>query len=410
MLDVRPDTRRMFRLPWTSADNAMTWLEPTRACNITCDACFALNDRASEKSLDRIRHELDVLLDKRRCDAMLIAGGEPLTHPLIVDVVRMVKQRGVKPVLITNGVGVDRPLVRELKRAGAYGFTFHVDSHQDRPGWKGSSEAELNELRDRLAGILYAESGLTCAFNTTIFPDTLDAVPDIVRWAVARPERVHILTLICVRMLEKDGPWRFVAGGREVDMSGSPYVTSLDCGHLTAEDIYSRIRSVLPDFEFCAFLGGTVHSDSLKWVIGCRLGSRRRSYGNAGRRFMEVMQLGHRLTRGRYLAYSSPASAGLGQLALLLGVLDPELRATARRYLADVLRHPSVLFSRLHVQSLSVVQPADIQPDGEMDTCDGCPNRTFWNELLVPACRLEEYKLFGGPLRAVPRTDVQRPS
>src|SRR5574341_516318 len=110
-----PDRRGLFRLPWTAADNAMTWLEPTRRCNITCDACFVQNDRASDKSLDQIAHELAVMLRLRRCDAMLIAGGEPLVHPDIADIVRLVKARGVKPMVVTNATRLDRPLVRELK-------------------------------------------------------------------------------------------------------------------------------------------------------------------------------------------------------------------------------------------------------------------------------------------------------
>jgi MoaA/NifB/PqqE/SkfB family radical SAM enzyme len=110
----------------------MTWLEPTRRCNIVCDACFAENDPLSQKPLAQIQRELETMLRLRRCDAMLIAGGEPLTHPEIVEVVAMVHRAGVKPVLVTNGVLLDRPLLRRLKQAGAYGLTLHVDSHQSR--------------------------------------------------------------------------------------------------------------------------------------------------------------------------------------------------------------------------------------------------------------------------------------
>ena len=72
---VNPQT--LFRLPWTMSDNAMTWLEPTRQCDITCDACFHENDPESQKSLEQIERELKTMLRLRRCDAMLIAGGEP---------------------------------------------------------------------------------------------------------------------------------------------------------------------------------------------------------------------------------------------------------------------------------------------------------------------------------------------
>ncbi|UCC49419.1 MAG: radical SAM protein, partial [Gemmatimonadota bacterium] len=237
-----PDPRHLLRLPWTASDNAMTWLEPTRRCNITCDACFVENRPESEKTLEQIRYELDFVLRHRRCDAMLVAGGEPLIHPRIVDIVRMVKSAGVKPVIVTNGVTLDRDLVKELKSAGAHGFTIHVDSHQARPGWMGKNEKELNELRDYYAEMLYGEGGLTCAFNTTIFPDTLESVPDIVEWAVGVPERVHILTLICVRTVDPDAPFDYYVGARKVDFTSSPYMAPQRYENLVTEDIYRQIK------------------------------------------------------------------------------------------------------------------------------------------------------------------------
>ena len=397
------DTDQLFRLPWTRADNAMTWLEPTRKCNISCDACFAANDPRSEKSLEQIRHELEAMLRLRRCDAVLIGGGEPLTHPRIVEIVALVRQAGVKAVLITNGVGLDRILLRSLKKAGLHGVTFHVDSHQSRPGWAGKSEAELNELRERFADLLQAEGGLCCSFNTTIFPDTLAAVPAIVAWAAGHPDKVQVLTLICVRMAEKNGNYTYQVAGREVDFSKTPYVTDQHYGNLTTEQIYAGIREVLPNFSFCGFLGGTVHPHSLKWVIGTHVCSVRRSHGCLGARGMELVQNGSHFVKGSYLAYTSPRMNRRGWLAWLLALLDPALRRAFRRYVTMVLRHPGELCSRLYLQSISVVQPSDILPNGEMDACDGCPNATFWQHRLVPACRLEEYQMFGGPVSWVPR-------
>jgi hypothetical protein len=397
------EPRRLFRLPWTAADNAMTWLEPTRRCNITCDACFATNDAGSEKSLEQVAHELRVMQSLRRCDAMLIAGGEPLTHPQIVEIVRLVGRSGVKAIIVTNGVLLDRPLLRGLKGAGAYGFTFHVDAHQARPGWIGAREADLNALRSQFADLLYQEGNLCCAFNTTIFPDTLKDVPAIVGWAVKHPERVHILTLICVRMAEINGPFAYYVGNQQIDFGRTPYVTDQEYQHLTTEQLYAEIKTVLPEFEFCAYLGGTIQAKSLKWVLGSHLCTKQRSFGTMGARSMEILQNSYHMLRGRYLAYTSPKTTRHGRLTLLLSILDPCLRKALARYLASLVRHPRDIARRVHVQNISVVQPVDILPNGEMDTCDGCPNRTYWNERLVPACRLEEYKLYGGPAHAVPR-------
>jgi hypothetical protein len=383
----------------------MTWLEPTRKCNITCDACFADNDPRSEKSLTQIQLELNHLLKLRKCDAMLIGGGEPLTHPQIVDIVAMIKRAGVKPVLITNGVGIDALQVRAMKSGGLHGITFHVDSHQARPGWEGATESELNELRQRLAELVAGEGGLGCAFNTTIFPDTLKDVPAIVAWAAGKPDLVQIVTLIAVRMAQEDGPYNYFVGDREVDFGRSPYVSPENYGDLTAVEIFEEIRRVVPDFEFSAFLGGTVNPESLKWAIGNHICSRERSYGSLGGRAMELFQNLHHLVRSRYLAYTHPRDTRKGRSALLLSLIDPMVRKTARRYVRDLVRHPSRLFHRLFVQSISVVQPVDVLPNGETDTCDGCPNKTYWAGRLVSACRLEEYRMFGGPVTIVPRAN-----
>ena len=398
------DPATLYRLPWTAADNAMTWLEPTRKCNMSCDACFAVNDPHSQKSLEQIRTELRTMLRIRRCDAMLIAGGEPLTHPGIVDIVRMTKSEGVKPVIFTNGLALDRPLLRDLKKAGVFGFTFHVDAHQTRPGWSGKNEKELNELRTSLADMVFDQGGLTCAFNMTMFPDTLAWVPDIVAWAIRRPDRVHTITFVCVRMANPDGPFGFYAGGASVDFGVTPYVTDTRVEDLTSGDITAQIQHVIPDFRFSAFLGGTVRPDSLKWAIGLHFCSSRRSYGSGGARMMEIVQTVHHAFTGRYLGYANPKASRQGKLSLVLSVVDPEVRRTARRYAFAVLRRPTEFFRKLYVQNICVIQPTDILPNGEMDTCDGCPNKTYWEGTLVSSCRLEEYRLFGCPVQAAPRT------
>jgi hypothetical protein len=334
---------------------------------------------------------------------MLLAGGEPLTHPQIVDITRLVKSHKVKPVLITNGVGLDRSLVRDLKKAGIFGFTFHVDVHQTRPGWEGKSEEELNELRQQFAEMLREEGGLSCAFNVTIFPDTLNDVPCIVKWAVRNIDKVNILTLIPVRMVHRDDPYDYYVGDKKVDIARTPYVSSERYRPLTSLDIYREIRKVLPDYKFCAYLGGTALPTSFKWVIGSHMGSVKRSYGCVGARTMEFLQNSQHFFKGRYLAYTKPRLNRQAKLMFLFGLFDKQIRKTAKRFFGSLFRDPAALFRGLYVQSISAVQPVDILPTGENDNCDGCPNKTYWEDRLVSACRLEEYMIYGGPIRTVPK-------
>ena len=143
-----------YRLPWNLTDNSISWLEPTAACNLHCDGCYRQNEKNSHKSLEQINKELDVFTRLRKVDGISIAGGDPLTHPDVVDIVKSVKERGLKPILNTNGLALTKELLMELKKAGVFGFTFHIDSKQGRPGWKDKNELELNELRYHYARML----------------------------------------------------------------------------------------------------------------------------------------------------------------------------------------------------------------------------------------------------------------
>jgi len=394
----------LFRMPWTTTDNCLTWLEPTRKCNITCDACFSTNDPKSEKSLQQIEKEIKIMLKLRRCDGMLIAGGEPLTHPNIIDVVKMVKAHKVKPILLTNGVGVETDFIQDLKKAGLFGFTFHVDSHQSRPGWEGKNEKELNILRQKLADMVHKVGGLVCGFNMTIFPDTLQYVPDIVEWAIHNVDRVQSYTVTALRLVEADSPFDYYVGKRKIDISKLVYYSPHPYKKLTASDLYSGVKKAIPDFKLCAYLGGTTLANSIKWAVGCRIASKQKSFGNFGPKSMELIQIFSHMFKGCYLAFTKPSLNRKARLMFFLSLFDREVRKAFRNYFFCVLRNPLLLVRRLYIQSIVVEQPVDILPSGELDICDGCPNKTLWKDRLISACILEEYLRYGAPVIPIPKS------
>ena len=137
------DHNRYYRLPWNLPDNAISWLEVTKACNMYCEGCYRENDPKGHKPLDEIKRDLAIFKKYRKTDGVSLAGGDPLVHPDIVEIVRLVAQDGLKPIINTNGLALNKKLLLELKRAGAAGFTFHIDSKQHRPHWQGKTEIEL---------------------------------------------------------------------------------------------------------------------------------------------------------------------------------------------------------------------------------------------------------------------------
>jgi hypothetical protein len=397
------DHRSLYRLPWNLADNPIVWLEPTQACNLACEGCYRKNVN-EHKSLAEIEDDLETFARLRNFDGVSIAGGDPLCHPEVLDIVRSVKAMGKKAILNTNGRDLSPELLRELKLAGLVGLTLHVDSRQGRPGWRGKTEADMNELRSSYAEMVARVGGLSCAFNSTVYEDTLEQVPDVVEWGARNIDKVHTLVFITYRAAALSG-YKYYANGEEIDMSALVY--SGDGGRRT--DIGSRevaevIRKRFPDFAPNAYLNGTEKPDSFKWLMSLRVGDGSRVHGYLGPKFMEVVQTGHHLLRGRYLAYSAPGVLSLGRPTLALSFWDAGARQALGNYVRSVMAEPASLLRRLHLQAVMIIQPIDVLDDGRQNMCDGCPDMTVEDGKLVWSCRLEELKHFGQFVSSVPRS------
>ncbi len=398
--------RQLYRLPWTLPDNAISWLEPTSACNLSCYGCYRENIPSAHKSLAEIEKEIDTFVALRRSDCISIAGGDPLLHPHIVEIVGRIKARGFKPIINTNGLALTKELLRELKKAGVAGFTFHIDSKQNRPKWKHKNEVELNALRLQYAEMLAEVGGISCAFNATVYEDTLPYVPDIVAWAAKHIDIVHVVVFIAFRQAVPSLPVDFYVRDKKIDMGVLTYSsTEQPKVDLLATDIVQTIRERFPDFAPCAYLNGTEKPDAFKWLLSIRVGTKERIYGYLGSKFIELMQTQYHFWKGRYLSYTAPALLKLGKSVLLFSPLDHGARQAAARYLGALCTRPWRLLQRMYFQSMMIIQPVDIMTDGGLNMCDGCPDVTVWDGKLVWSCRLEELKHFGGFVHTVPKGD-----
>jgi len=361
-VDYSPQT--LYRLPWNLADNAISWLEPTYACNIYCDGCYRENRKSSHKPLSEIERELNLFARLRKTDSVSIAGGDPLLHPQIVEIVRMIKNRGWKPIINTNGQVLTEELLMKLKDAGVWGFTFHIDSFQNRPHWKGKNEVELNELRLHYAKMLAKVGGITCSFNATVYPETIQYVPELVKWAQEHIDIVHIMVFIIYRIATLEGLYDYYIGDKKVDLGNITYVKESEIRRtdVKSQEIVDEIRKVYPDFMPCAFLNGTHLPDSYKWLLTGRMGNKHQIFGYVGPRFMELVQSVKHFFTGTYLAYSTPRAQRMGRLYFLLSPFDKGIRECAKNYFRSLFTNPKAFFSRVHYQSIMIIQPIDIFP------------------------------------------------
>jgi MoaA/NifB/PqqE/SkfB family radical SAM enzyme len=383
-----------YRLPWSLNDNPIAWIEVTDICNIACEGCYRQH-MTGHKSLQALKEEVDFFIRWRNPDNFSIAGGEPLIHPNIVELVAYMAQRGIKPVILSNGLALTPQLLHELKQAGLAGFTMHIDSHQNRPHWKGKSEKEHNQLRQHIAEMVAAEGGLYLVFNSTVYPSTYHEIPDVVRWAQEQIEIVQGLVFITYRTATLEDNIATDKDSRSVDLSKLSYTRDrFDEKFVTGPEVYQIIKEHFPEYEAAGYLGGTVRHDSYKWLVGAMVGSKSRMYGSVGKRTMEIAQTGHHLWKGRYLAYLS--TARIGGKIFWLSPWDEILRQARNRRVQDVMRHPGRLFESIYLQSIGIIQAPDVTPDGRTDMCDSCPDITIYDGKFINSCRMDEYRLFGG--------------
>jgi organic radical activating enzyme len=388
-------------------DNPIAWLEVTDSCNLRCEGCYR-QILTGHKSLEKIKEEILFLKRWRNPDNMSIAGGEPLLHPQILDIVAFITEIGIKPILLTNAMHLTPDFLQELKEAGLVGFTIHIDSHQGRPGWKDKNEAENNELRQYYADMVAAEGGLIAVFNSTVYPASYHEIPDVVRWGRANIDRVHGLVFITYRALDTGSHVAYDSEGRAVDANQLGYTSKrIDEAFVTSPEVCQSIKDTCPEYDPAGYLGGTIRHDAFKWLAGAMIGSRRGVYGSIGKETMQLAQIGHHLIFGTYLAYMSKMR--VSPLVFLMSPWDKTVREAARNWLRDMFRHPQSLFDGLQLQSIGIIQAPDIQPGGLADMCDGCPDMTVWDGKLINSCRMDEYRLFGDLLSVAqkPKMEVE---
>jgi pyruvate-formate lyase-activating enzyme len=395
-------TLNLYRMPWSMSDNPLSWIEPTRECDLSCEYCYQKNDPLNHKSLEEFEMDLKGLLSLRNFESLHIAGGEPLIHPQIVEMIKLVRKYGLKPIILTNGNSLTEKLLKELKRAGAYGLIFHIDSLQNRPGWTGKNEIELNELRQKYADMLYKEKGLICGFNTVVIPKMINQVEYIMKWTLDNIDKVSVHVFMPVRIAPVENNFEYFAGNKKIEIAKIGYSKNFDeYRALSAQEIFDQIQKVIPNFTFSSYLGGTMISTAPKWLFANIIASKKILYGYIGSKGMNIIQSFSHILRNKYLAYLKPRYYKHAKLLYWLFPFDKIIRKALFKNILSVFSNPLRLFEKTYLQMVLVLQPQDFLPNGEQDLCDGCPNKTYFIGRLVSECRMEDYLNYGRMIQSV---------
>ena len=152
-----------------------------------------------------------------------------------------------------------------------------------------------------------------------------------------------------------------------------------------------------------AFLNGTKKADSYKWLLTGRIANKHQVFGYVGPKFMEIVQTFKHIFTDSYLAYAEPTIIKRARLYFLLSFMDKGIWKSCKNYFSSLFKNPKAFFSRVHYQSVMIIQPVDHLDNGEMNMCDGCPDITTHDNKLVWSCRLEELYKYGEWMRAIPK-------
>ncbi len=154
----------------------------TNICNATCDFCGFAVDRFDPKqrrsvSLQEARDVIDIAA-KNHIGYLLFVGGEPLVHRDLRGMVRYAAERGIHPMICTNGSLWTERNMRELAGDGLSSVIMSIDSHDVARHEKNRGLPDVCRKIQK-ANRVFAELGIqtTASVTASKLIDDYDKLP-----------------------------------------------------------------------------------------------------------------------------------------------------------------------------------------------------------------------------------------
>ena len=331
-----------YRLPWRVGTSPSISVKLTEGCGFDC-----CSGNCEPRDLKAIKEEIARLEDWPRADAITLVGGEPTRHPDLAEIVKVAREVRKKVVLCTNGYDLGPERLCELRDLGLWGVNLRINRSQSRPGWRESSEVQIEGLRTHYAELIARVGGLLCGFEIEVTEGDFRQLADILAWAERNIDRAQRLVLHYSSNGTGQAP-----GVRPDDMADNWAAA----GWIASNDPSEPAGRVT-------------------WRVG-RRGS---DIFAASPRLLRLLCEGYESTHRRHFAFLNPQSFR-SQLTCWIGALsDMSLRPLAKEIIASLSRPSKLVSPRLASQFLFSL-------DGESKpsraaTCTGAG----WDSLAMPA-------------------------
>lgn len=163
----------------------------TNACNLYCQHCYRDAGVSAKDELSTA--EAKVMIDeivKAGFKIMIFSGGEPLMRNDIYQLIAHAAQKGLRPVLGTNGTLITPEVARKLKEAGILTAGISLDSidaakHDKFRAVPGAWEQAVAGMK------ACRQEGLPFQIHTTVVEWNYDEVEKITDFAVDTGAKAH---------------------------------------------------------------------------------------------------------------------------------------------------------------------------------------------------------------------------
>lgn len=158
----------------------------TNICNAKCDFCGFAADKFDPKqrrsvTLQEARDVIDIAV-KNHIGYLLFVGGEPLVHKNLREMTRYAAEKGIRPMVCTNGSLWTEQNMRGLAADGLSSVIMSIDSHDVARHEKNRGLPDVCR-KIKYANEVFAELGVqtTASVTASRLIDDYEKLPDFLR-------------------------------------------------------------------------------------------------------------------------------------------------------------------------------------------------------------------------------------
>jgi len=366
------DLEQMYRLPWTKDDNPDGWIEVTTFCQLKCPGCYRglaeKNPERMHEDFEKIKSEVDKLIESRNIQTLSIAGGEPLLYPKIKEVIEYAHSKRLKTKVFTNGVLLNEEKLNELKDVGVTEFVVHIDKYQTRPDTKGLDN--LNQLRQKFCDLFRKVKDVNLGFIMPVSGDDYSDLSDAIDICKKNSDVVNLLVI---------SPYKDVLTNKDKTF------TEKELQNPNTQKLSNFISNKF-ESQPCAFLGKIHNKNQPSWIFTVPVFYGETIVGYLDSFLYKKFQERYRKKKGKY--FITVKGNKINPNSLLPLIYKKNVSNILGNYKKEKKKNPE---KDLRYQVILIIDGPD-KVNGKWNLCDGCPDAMYHNGILVPSCLLERVK------------------